>query len=128
MVVDPKGASPFSRKAARASAGHIFRTPIAIANIHHAIEALRVEAGDVDIVVTTGRRDALPLEDLPPAERRALVIGNEGYGVSDEVRNVANSCRTISLSDEVDSLNAAAASALALYVLRQKASDRIRST
>ena len=85
VVVDPKGASPFSRKAARASAGHIFRTPIAIAKIHDAIGALRVEARDVDIVATTGRRDALPLEDLPPAERRALVIGNEGHGVSDEV-------------------------------------------
>ncbi len=116
VIADINAASPFTRKASRASAGHLFHVPIAMAQPKDAIEAIRGVESAVDIVATTGHRSAMPLEALEPVKHRVLVIGNEGHGVSEELRHMADSCRTIALSDGVDSLNAAAASALMLYI------------
>ncbi len=119
VVADPKGASPFTRKAARASAGHIFTVPIAIADPAEAIEQLRQAHIDMEIIATTGHRDAAPLNELTPSAQKTLIFGNEGAGVSAELREISDSCRTIPLADGVDSLNVAAASALGLYLAQQ---------
>ena len=120
VIVDPKGASPFSRKAARASAGHLFGIPVAIADPMDSIAALRSKCPDIEIIATTGHRGAKPLEQLPIRSHRAVVIGNEGLGVSEAIKNAADHLCTVPLADGVDSLNAAAASALSLYLLRER--------
>jgi TrmH family RNA methyltransferase len=53
----------------------------------------------------------------------ALLIGNEGAGLSDELQNLATQKITIPMQGKVESLNAAAATAICLYeVVRQRQS------
>jgi TrmH family RNA methyltransferase len=51
----------------------------------------------------------------------ALLIGNEGAGLSDELQNLATQKITIPMQGKVESLNAAAAAAICLFeVVRQR--------
>jgi TrmH family RNA methyltransferase len=53
----------------------------------------------------------------------ALLIGNEGAGLSDELQNLATQKITIPMQGKVESLNAAAATAICLFeVVRQRQS------
>ncbi|MFZ8947565.1 MAG: TrmH family RNA methyltransferase, partial [Ilumatobacteraceae bacterium] len=54
---------------------------------------------------------------LDPRRPRAVLIGSERAGLSDELLELARGVR-IPMADGVDSLNAAAASAVACHVLR----------
>ena len=52
-------------------------------------------------------------------ERCAILVGSERAGLSDEALAAVDIRATIPMSSDVDSLNAAAASAIACYVLRR---------
>ncbi len=118
VIADTKGASPFTRKAARTSAGHLFNIPLVLANPTQALEEIRARFAEAEIIVTTGQQDADALEDLRPGGQKIIVFGNEGTGVSQALRKLADSKRRVELSEGVDSLNVAAASALVLYIVR----------
>jgi TrmH family RNA methyltransferase len=96
-------ADPTGPKALRASAGAIFRVPLGFFD----------EA--------PGRRIALdahggrPLEQLEPADGDLFVLGAERAGLPDEVRRKCDETVTISTPGPAESLNVAAAGAIALY-------------
>jgi tRNA G18 (ribose-2'-O)-methylase SpoU len=64
--------------------------------------------------------DAVSLEDFvaDAPERLAIVLGTEGDGLSHSALAGADTIVTIPMLHGVDSLNVAAASAVALYALR----------
>lgn len=64
--------------------------------------------------------DAVSLEDFEknPPEKLAIVLGSEGDGLSRAALASADTTVTIPMLHGVDSLNVAAASAVALYALR----------
>ena len=96
-------ADPIGPKALRASAGAVFRVPL----------------GRFDDA--PGRKVALvahggtPLAELPPAERTTLVLGAEREGLPDEVLRKCDEIATIPTPGPAESLNVAAAGAIALY-------------
>jgi TrmH family RNA methyltransferase len=96
-------ADPTSPRALRASAGAIFRVPL---------------AGFDD---TPGRRVALvahggrPLADISLDEPLTLVLGAEREGLPDEIAAQCDEAATIPISDAVETLNVAATAAIALY-------------
>jgi tRNA G18 (ribose-2'-O)-methylase SpoU len=61
---------------------------------------------------------AVPLEEFRPAERTALVLGTEGDGISAAGLAAADVHVRIPMAGGVDSLNVAAASAVAIWALR----------
>ena len=64
--------------------------------------------------------EAIPLDDFAhnPPERLALMLGTEGDGLSAEALRSADHVVSIPMKGSVDSLNVAAASAVALWALR----------
>jgi TrmH family RNA methyltransferase len=59
-----------------------------------------------------------PLESLTPPDRLALLVGNEGAGLSPEGRSRAESFAALPISSTVESLNVAVATGILLYQLR----------
>ena len=53
--------------------------------------------------------------DFANKEHLAIILGNEGYGLSDEVISQCDMCIEIPMANDVDSLNVAAASAVAFW-------------
>jgi tRNA G18 (ribose-2'-O)-methylase SpoU len=76
---------------------------------------------DIDLLALTPDPNADPInavaEQLDRQRPRAILIGSERAGLSDELLGLAQGVR-IPMADGVDSLNAAAASAVACHVLR----------
>jgi TrmH family RNA methyltransferase len=58
------------------------------------------------------------LESLTPPDRLALVVGNEGAGLSGESRARAHTLVSLPISSSVESLNVAVATGILLYQLR----------
>lgn len=68
------------------------------------------------------------LYDLDLAGPLALVVGNEGAGLSRELRAAATKCARIPMPGRMESLNAATAASIALFeALRQRAARAPRS-
>jgi TrmH family RNA methyltransferase len=60
-----------------------------------------------------------PIERLSPPARVALVVGNEGGGLSTETRERADRLIALPIADDVESLNVAVAAGILLYELRR---------
>jgi TrmH family RNA methyltransferase len=110
-------ASPTNPKTLRASAGSLFRVPFVKAGpIEGVVEALR--AAELPLFAATAH-DGEPLGQAA-LDRAAIVIGSEGHGVSREYLDAAQAVY-IPVAG-VESLNAAAAAAVLLYVAAEQRS------
>ncbi len=113
VIVDAHGADPLARVAIRASMGNVFRVPIVI-------EALpgRIAELGCTLVAATPDPSAEDLHEFVRPDRIALLVGNEGEGLSAELLELAQRRVRIPIASEADSLNVAAATAVLLDRLR----------
>lgn len=64
-------------------------------------------------------KDSIPLSSLPAQEKFAIIFGNEGQGVCDEV--LAKSDETVFIEmEQFESLNVAVAAGICLYAMNHK--------
>jgi len=118
VLATPGTVSAWNSKAVRASAGSVFRMPVVRVTLDE-IVALKREGLRVLAAVAEGAR-AVPDVDLTGA--CALLVGNEGAGLSEEWLQLADARITIPMPGPVESLNAAIAGSLLLYeAARQRA-------
>jgi TrmH family RNA methyltransferase len=122
VLMLPGTASPWNPKSLRASAGSAFRVPAVNATEADALDLLARH--NVPAIATVARAGP-PVSDAPLANACALLIGNEGAGLSDSLLAAAAHRITIPMPGKVESLNAAIAGSLLLYeVSRQRAKVR----
>ena len=108
----PGTVSAWNQKAMRASAGSVFRMPVVQAGGMVDLQWLRQSGVRVHAAVA---RDATRADHADLRGPSALLIGNEGAGLSDEVLAFADDRITIPCPGNVESLNAAVAGSLLLY-------------
>lgn len=119
VLVTPTCADPLYRRSVRVSMGTVFQVPwTRIEAWPERIYDLRA-AGYVVAGMTLGE-DAIALDELvaESPERLALVFGTEGDGILPDTDRMLDRRVTIPMTGGVDSLNVAAASAVAFYVTR----------
>ena len=113
-------ANPFSPKALRASAGAALHLPV-LAGMSLAILLAQLRVAGVRTLATSVREFAGgPASPLAPwevdwCEPVALLVGNEGAGLPEEVERSADARIRIPMASGVESLNAAAAAAVVFY-------------
>ena len=112
VVSLPGTVSAWNPKAVRASAGSIFRMPMISAGMEECV--LRLHEHDLTLW-TTAARQAKEAHRADLTRPVALIIGNEGNGVPDEIAAQADGALTIPCPGPVESLNAAIASSVLLY-------------
>jgi len=113
-------ASPFSPKALRASAGAALHLPL-LAGMALPILFAQFRASAIRTLASSSREDSA--DDQPILapwqfdwrEPVALLIGNEGQGLPDEIERSTDARVRIPMSSSVESLNAAAAAAVLFY-------------
>ena len=111
-------ADPLYRRAARVSMGTVFQlewTYISRSDI------LLLKEKGFTLMALSLTDDARSLRDLKlTTNKRAVVLGNEDHGISPEVLDVCDVNVIIPMSNGVDSLNVASASAVAFWEIFDK--------
>lgn len=121
VLLAPRAADPLYRRAIKTSMGAVFEIPWArMSNWESGLLVLR-ESG-FEIVAMALRDDAIDLSEyaaeLAARPRKvALLLGTEGDGLSSRWLSQADAVVRITMRHGVDSLNVAAAAAVACYAL-----------
>jgi tRNA G18 (ribose-2'-O)-methylase SpoU len=117
VVLTPRAADPLYRRAIRTSMGAVFSIPWTRVPWFEGPDLLR-DAG-FTLLALTPAGGSLDLRDVDASalERAALAIGNEGDGLSERWLGAADLRVRIPMREGIDSLNAAAAAAVAFYAL-----------
>jgi tRNA G18 (ribose-2'-O)-methylase SpoU len=114
ILLSPRCADPFYRKAIRVSMGSVFHLPIVRATRWpDDLRALR----DRSLIAAVVDGDATPIEKFSPPPRFALVLGAEGPGLTPGTLRLCEARVTIPMAAGADSLNVATAGAVLLHRL-----------
>ncbi len=121
VVSLPGTVSAWNPKAVRASAGSVFRVPVIASDPEQMIEQFR----EFQVSLwTTALNEATSISNVDFTAPVAVLIGNEGNGVPDELAAKADGALTIPCPGPVESLNAAVAASVLLYEAAQQRTSK----
>lgn len=121
VLVSPRCADPLYRRSVRVSMGTVFQVPwTRMPEWPGGADLLRDLGFTVAALALTPQ--AVSLDDIDLPERTALVLGTEGDGISDRGLAAADMHVRIPMAGGVDSLNVAAAAAVAMWEFRRRGS------
>ena len=119
-LLSPRAADPLYRRSIKVSMGAVFSLPWARISDWSGTPARLTDAGFLTVALSLAP-DAVDLgqlaADLRPDQRVAIMVGTEGAGLSARWTAGAAVRAQIPMSAGIDSLNVAAASAIACYSL-----------
>ena len=120
VLLSPRCADPLYRRSVKVAMGAVFSVPWGrVGQWHDAVADL--SAAGFTTVAMTPADDAVDVEEaVAGRERVALLVGTEGQGLSERWLTSADVRAVIPMAPGVDSLNVAAATAVACYVARQR--------
>ncbi|MFN0283969.1 MAG: TrmH family RNA methyltransferase [Kineosporiaceae bacterium] len=121
VLVSPRCADPLYRRSVRVSMGTVFQVPwTRIEPWPAGLDVVR--AAGFTVAALTLTPDAVDLAALgaDPPDRLALVLGTEGDGLSAGAAAACDLAVRIPMAGGVDSLNVAAAAAVALWAVRPR--------
>jgi tRNA G18 (ribose-2'-O)-methylase SpoU len=116
VLLAPRCADPLYRRSIKVAMGAVFSLPwTRLPDWYDALPAL--SAYGFTTVALTLAPNAQPIEEaVAGLDRVALVLGSEGHGLSTRWEQSADRRAIIPMAPGIDSLNVAAASAVACYV------------
>jgi len=110
--------SPYNPKVVRASAGSVFRVPLARTKLSESLG--RMKDHGLRLVGTASHKGT-PLDQAKMAGPLAIFVGSEGSGLPRDLIKEMNDVVAIPQVPEVESLNVGVAASIVLYeVMRQK--------
>ena len=125
ILVTPRCADPLYRRSVRVSMGAVFQVPWTRITRWPAVDELH-DAGFA-VAALALSEDAVSLDDFAASptctaadSKVALVLGTEGDGLSRRALAAADRVVRIPMAGGVDSLNVAAAAAVAFWALRTR--------
>jgi tRNA G18 (ribose-2'-O)-methylase SpoU len=120
VLLAPRCADPLYRRAVKVGMGAVFTTPwTRLPDWYDALPDLAAR-GFTTVALTLGD-GARPLEEaVAGLGQVALVLGSEGHGLSRRWESTADRRAVIPMREGIDSLNVAAAAAVACYVTARR--------
>lgn len=126
VLVSPTCSDPLYRRAVRVSMGTVFQIPWTRIGEHHTdwpgagLERLKALGFKAAAMALDDRSVSVDDPELMEEEKLAIIMGTEGDGLSPETIAGCDYTVKIPMAHGVDSLNVAAASAVAFWQLRSK--------
>lgn len=120
VLLAPRCADPLYRRAIKVGMGAVFATPwTRLPQWYDALSDL--SARGFTTVALTLAPDARPIDEaVAGLDRLALVLGSEGHGLSERWQQTADRRAIIPMAEGIDSLNVAAATAVACWVAARR--------
>lgn len=126
VLITPTCCDPLHRRAARVSMGTVFQVPWTMIGEKaadwpaHGLQRLQAMGFKTAAMALSDRAVSVDDPALMGEEKLAIILGTEGDGLSNETIAGCDYTVCIPMSHGVDSLNVAAASAVAFWQLRVK--------
>jgi tRNA G18 (ribose-2'-O)-methylase SpoU len=118
VLLSPRCADPLYRRSIKVAMGAVFTVPYA--RIDEWYDALTALEGFTTVALAL-TDDAVDLEEaVAGVDRLALVLGTEGHGLSPRWLATSDVRAVIPMAEGIDSLNVAAATAVACYVAQRR--------
>ena len=116
LILGEGTVSPFNSKVIRASAGSLFRLPVALPRSAGRFDEItaRLRSHGVRLIATSSHKGA-PLDQTRLTEPSAVFIGNEGAGLPRNLMAQVDELIAIPHAPAVESLNAGVAGSIVLY-------------
>lgn len=118
ILLTPTSCDPLNRRAVRVSMGSVFLLPWTW--LEEPIKSLHDYGFRTVAMALTDRSVSIDDPALCSEPRLAIIMGTEGDGLASSVINEADYTARIPMSHNVDSLNVAAAAAVAFWQLRPR--------
>ncbi len=113
IFMDRNTADIYSPKVVRSTMGSIYRVPFCyVPELSSCVAGLKKKG----VAVYAAHLEGIPMGELRLSSPRAFLIGNEGSGLSDEICKLADQKIRIPMEGRVESLNAAVAAAILMYL------------
>lgn len=119
VIVTERTGDPLYRRTVRVSMGTVFQVPWTRVPDWSTLRA-ELSAAGYHVAALALTDDAVDLTDFRTDRPVALVLGSEGDGLDAAALGAADTVVTIPMDGGVDSLNVAAASAIALWAVRAR--------
>lgn len=117
VVFSKSSVSVYNEKTLRSTGGMIFNINIIIDDLEHVISQIK----DNNIkVIGTSLNTSKSLEKLEKMDNFAIIFGNEGNGVSEDILSLCDEVIKINMNSKCESLNVAVSSGIVLYNLWSK--------
>ena len=122
IVLSPDCADIYNPKTLRASMGAVFAADIFVpADFKKAV----IKAKEYGKVYATALYDnSLELGRFEVCKNDSFIIGNEGQGITEEIRSLADNTVIIPMTGKTESLNAAAAAAIIIWEMTRSYNGR----
>lgn len=117
MMISGSG-DVYAPKVVRAAAGSLFRMPII--NVRNVTDAVKLIGRMDKKIIVTSLEAKMNCFEADMSEDIALVIGNEGRGVSEGFINSSHMKVKIPMEGSIESLNAAVAAGILMYQSHKK--------
>ena len=121
VILGEKTVDLYNAKVLRATQGMLFHLHVIEGNLVELISMIKKQGIPVYGTKVEAGEDVRKLETSAKAQY-ALVMGNEGNGVTDEVLALCDHYLYIQMDSEVESLNVAVATSILLYELDRRES------
>ena len=115
VLISDKSADIYNQKTLRSMQGSHFHLPVWRTNVYEACETLQ-NLG-VPLIATTLSKDSVDYKTVKHDGNFALVMGNEGNGISNKMTNQADVLAHIIMPGQAESLNVAVATGIVLFSL-----------
>lgn len=113
VLLDPRCADPLYRRSVRVSMGHVLRIPFAVMPGAWPQSLELLGRHGFTLLALSPAPDAVPLREVIPPPRWAVLLGAEGPGLTEDAMARADLLVRIPMAAGVDSLNVATAGAVA---------------
>lgn len=117
IVLSKDSVDLYNPKVVRASQGMIFHINIIRRDIHKLITDLKTEGYKIVGTKVTNGHDA---KEARIYSHFALIIGNEGHGVSKDIDQLCDEYLYIKMNEKCESLNAGVAASIIMYEINNK--------
>jgi len=117
VVLGEGTVSPVNPKVVRASAGSVFRLPLARARLSDALHRMKLLGLRL---VATASHKGTPLDQANLSGSLAIFVGSEGAGVSRDIIKAMDEVVAIPQAPQVDSLNVGVAASIVLYEVARR--------
>ena len=114
IIFSEGSVSPYNEKVLRSTGGMIFNTNIIISDLDSVINEIKNK--NISLIGTSLHTNN-SLENLEHLDKYAVIFGNEGNGIREEILNKCDKLIKIDMNNACESLNVGVSSGIVLYHL-----------